>query len=544
MTEDKHCFRCKKVEEEEELIVCLARECKRIVHNKCMQINESKLVEGVLAWYCPFHNETNGAKSKLPLVKDPVVNLIDTTNTDELCMKCKTKVDERNLVGCYSCFRNFHYGCLIQTEKDRLNGSRTVCDRCKTTNNNITRQAPISSSPRTSFESRPNPIRGTSNFSPITLSNDNSQYALNESLHSIQKITLMDLPLVDDNNLSWTTFYDSYQATKRLFLPHEQISRIKKAIKNPDVLQIGGPNLFNSRTFDLAIEKINSRLSKNTNFINKEANALQSLAKLKADSHRKIIEYIDRIANFNITAIAYDDWSFICNKMFINGLAEKLPVFLYNKWINKQANVEQAGEMLKLQHLVDVLEQELPNVNTRYQNSLLPSFDNLHIANKSSRVFTIEGKPNEAKKKFDSKYCWFHKNTYHPSHECRNLWNMDGASVAQLAEKNRRCIICGQEEHNPCPHEDMLRCKIEDCEIKHHALYCPRREARIRDNNHNMLHEFSIVRYDQEELENFQRCLNESGDLNSYNNNNHGESSRFFITEENSDNNSNNNNTN
>jgi len=573
MTEEMYCFRCKEEEQEDDkLVLCLARECKRVVHNKCMQINESKLVEGVLAWYCPFHNESTGAKAKTSLEKEPVVNLIDTTNNDELCERCKTKVDERNLVGCYSCFRSFHYGCLIETEKHRLNGSKTVCDRCKTINNNNTsnlnyesrrgsfngrgrssaygartfhnnRQAPIFSSPRASVENRPNHIQGTSNFSPIALANDNSQYALNESLHSIQKITLMDLPLVDDNNLSWTTFYDSYQATKRLFLPHEQISRIKKAIKNPDVLQIGGPNLFNSRTFDLAIEKINSRLSKNTNFINKEANALQSLAKLKAESHRKIIEYIDRIANFNITAKAYDDWSFICNKMFINGLAEKLPVFLYNKWINKQANVEQAGEMLKLQHLVDVLEQELPNVNTRYQNSLLPSFDNLNIANKSNRMYKTEDKLNEARRKFDSKYCWFHKNTYHPSHECRNLWDMDGKSVALLAEKNRRCIICGQEQHNPCPHEEKLKCKVEECEIKHHALYCPKRESRIRNNNHNdtiVSDDCCIVDYDQKELEDFQRCLNESGDLNSYNNNNHGESSRFFITDESFDNSTNN----
>lgn len=249
------------------------------------------------------------------------------------------------------------------------------------------------------------------------------------------------------------------------------------------------------KTYKRCIENINERLKLNLNSISQEAKEISILPKIKSDQIIKLIEFIDKIRNFNFLAEAYDDLSYINNKMFINEIAEKLPNFLKNKWIDKQFDVESHNFSVKLCHMVEVLDKELPKLELRLRNDKL-KFDSDHNSNKSinhgerfnntNTDSEVEDEIKHEKRiKFDSLYCWFHRNNSHPSNKCKELWKLDGKSVSQLAKESNRCTYCGQRQHSPCPFNKNMKCSVEDCHMKHHALYCYRRKAygKIGDNN-------------------------------------------------------------
>lgn len=460
-------------------------------------------------------NENNTADNFNVVLNNPS-NLRNSNNNQQYLSSLRNEIPQQRAFRANYFRNNMSYGPRNNTTR---NGPRDYSFRA-----NLRQQTNqmFASSPRNSYERNQSHIR-LPNFSSIhnsirmqnpTLVNSSNRDTLSSVNDSVvemmQKFSLRDLPEVTNSHVAWSTFYETYQTTKNLFLPHENVTRIQKAIKDPEVLQIGGPNLLNIRTFDLAIEKINGRLSKNVSFINKEANILQSYAKMRPENYKKLSEFIDKVVNFNHLAIAYNEYSFTCNKIFINGLAEKLPIYLHNKWITKQSQVEFNGESITLSHFVEVLELELPNIDTKIQNSLLPGFDlDSKMKPERQRVHKVEYETTrQHNSKFDGKICWFHKNSYHPTHECRNLWEMNGDAVYELARLNERCNICGQGKHNPCPYKSKLKCSVDGCNENHHALYCLKRKAKnskIKINNNGSSEEEEreislVLRKEEEEL--------------------------------------------
>lgn len=485
-------------------------------------------------------------------VQDEEFSVAEVDN-DPNCPHCKkpliTGFDP--LVKCSGCLRLAHVRCLDHNMKSRVKDFLYTCQTCEnaflrihktrgTIPRNNARQSQTrnrvsfnphnqalgnASSPRRNNEDSVPP---SNNLSPIpqnhgrrssisrNLRDISAPADINESVaEMVNKMSYKELPEVTDANVSWATFYETYTGTKDLFSDYENISRIKKAVKDSVILSIGGSNLFDLRTYDEAIEKINRRVSTDTSFLTKEASELQRVGKFGELSFKKMIEYIDKISNFSTKAKAYNDLSYTTNILFINTLADKFPKAIYNKWIIKQCTVQASRLPIRIKHLVDVLEAELPNLIMRDRMSILMQNNTETRRPEHSRSHNNHtDEETSIKKKFDPKWCWLHKNIFHPTHKCRDLWDMDGKTVAELAAKNNRCTLCGQEKHwiGSCPFK--VTCRVKDCEGKHHALYCYKRSAGWKPkspvpqqtNTHKILEE---VIYDEEEVKHMSELLNE-----------------------------------
>jgi hypothetical protein len=514
----------------------------------------------------------------------------DSSSVQELdCLRCN-EYQESDFISCLGCIRHYHVACLSAMETNRIVDFNFTCEDCfliqsrlsnvtnrlgnvnvssEANNNarrtdrnprrqtrfntfttrmeydpqshghNSNRQNFVSSSPRRTNNVRNSTLPRLSQYSSIENSHarhsapncttrTSQAHSINDSMMlMMEKSSLRELPEVTDSHLSWCTFYETYCNTKSIFMDYENVVRIKKAIKDAEVLQIGGNNLFNVRTYDETLHKINVRLGRNLAFLNTEANALQALSRLKAENYKKIIEFIDRVVNFNNLATAYNESSYTSNKIFINSLSLKLPIYLHNKWVTKQCLIESQQVGLRLQHFVDVLEEELPIASTRYRNSLLPSYDETKGTSKDHRVHNIDVEKSDVRKvRFDSKTCWYHKSNQHPSHKCKLLWKMDGDKVIELAKENNRCIICGQEDHVQCPFREKLKCQVRDCTKKHHSLYCDKRKANWRPKDEMDKKEVS---YDTDEIEEISNELNHTVlDINEDNCHNTREGRKFI----------------
>lgn len=421
------------------------------------------------------------------IFKESIVNLTveskDSKMSDIKCVVCKELID-KDIHVCFGCEDEYHAKCLSDEELLTVeNKFEFLCDECMKIKNNLLKKMKLL--PRHEESKR-------EGSSEVAAANE-STFAV-KAFEFFDKQSVMKLPEVVDTDMSWVTFYESFMSTQHKFTDHEHLVRIQDAIKNVEVMRIGGKGLFNFKTYKKCLKNVNDRLKNNMNTVSSDAKELLKHPLIKPEQYKKLISFIDQIRNFNFLAEAYKDLTYITNKMFITEIADKFPNFIKNKWIDKHFEKESQNEPVTLSHLVDVLDKELPKLELRLRNDqmMLDSDNNSNKSNKNGERFnntnTDEDKEDDKHEniiRFDSDYCWYHRNNSHPSNRCKELWKLDGKSVSQLAKENNRCTFCGQKKHYPCPFNRNMKCIVENCRMKHHALYCFSRKAYNKDDDDN-----------------------------------------------------------
>jgi len=480
----KECFKCKRrATTHEERFECSVPTCGNWIHVNCLKVDE-RTEDYVNSWRCFLHKSEPMFSGKI--FDESSIVLTDSISRNNMsennCVACKESLEGQVIFVCYACEDEYHEECLSVEEaatKER-NKNEFLCDDCDKIQQKVQKR-----------KSRSN----TENV--LHTGNNKDNVFAEKALEYFDKQAVNKLPEVVDTDMSWTVFYEAFSNTHSKFKDTENIIRIQAAIKHPEIKRIGGKGLFNVKTYKRCIENINERLKLNLNSISQDAKEISKFPKIKSDQTSKLIEFIDKIRNFNFLAEAYNDLSYINNKMFINEIAEKIPNFLKNKWIDKQFEVESHNFSVKLCHMVEVLDKELPKLELRLRNDRLklskelkPNFSSKY--NEKNRFNNtqseVENKFDRFKtKKFNGIFCWYHKNNSHPSNKCRDLWKLDGKSVSQLAKERNRCTFCGQEKHFPCPFNKNMKCTVQSCGKRHHALYCfKRRISKTDDDEKNI----------------------------------------------------------
>jgi hypothetical protein len=505
----RHCVKClKRATAQEHRFECAVQNCQIWIHSACLKINEQS-GNYVKKWVCNAHRDLfrtlilspislnnsiehmlNGNIFEEPLLCEELISnlsqLAISTMADQKCFTCLLDLDGE-VYKCFGCEKSFHANCLKSDETLPKDESKLIflCQTCMKIKYNMRQKE---------NEER----RANNNESDNDSDNSDLQYTASETAlrgnteresdiqgacNYFAKMSLHVLPEVVDCDRSWSIFFETFVSTKNKFSHHENVVRIQKAIKNSEIKRIGGKGLFDLKTYETSINYINERLKRNLSTVTSDAKEILKHPRLKIEQYQKIIEFIDKIRNFNYLAEAYNDYSFTRNKMFVSDIADKLPNYIKNKWIDKQYELENGNRPVKLSHLVEVLDKELPKIELRMRNDKMKLDDIKHnkdFKHEKSRfhdINKVDEDNSASNKKFNEKFCWFHKNSSHPSNKCRDLWLLNGRAVAELAKKNERCTYCGQERHFPCPFNKNIKCSLDNCGLKHHALYCYKRNV-------------------------------------------------------------------
>lgn len=409
-------------------------------------------------------------------------------------------------LNCMKIIHNINNSCCNSPKVDNLNNYPTTSNNLN--NNQLHHDYSQNVTTRRNYDRKSihstNYSRNQNVNEKISLSNNSLGNSEMETYFI--KLQYQKLPAVTDSDLSWTVFYSSFIRTKGLFDPDENVIRIQAAIKDETVKRIGGKGLFNPKTYEKCIDDVNKRLKNNINFLSKEASFLEKHGRIKAENKSKLVEYIDKVRNFATLAIAYKDYSYSCNRRFLANIINVVPIFIRNKWETRQAELEDKNIVPSLKHLIEIFDRELPRIEASIRNDELISSDkqsdaktshkgleNNHRLNNSMAEENthqsnenLSNNPNNPNNQF---YCWFHKNNTHPGNKCKSLWNLDGKTVSELAKKAKICTFCGQSQHNPCPFNANLKCRILGCDKMHHSLFCYKRKITDSQINIRNTHE-------------------------------------------------------
>lgn len=395
------------------------------------------------------------------------------------CDACKKEIT-KEIFKCIGCDEIYHEACLTQEEVLTIeNKTEICCDDCAGIQTRLAKRKSQKD------------LGNGSNTEDVTFAERAMDY--------FEKQSCYKLPEVIDTGTSWATFYDAFVSTYSKFSVQQNIVRIQDAIKHEKVKSIGGKGLFLPQTYISCLKFINERLKGNLNTVANDAQEIMKQPRLKVEQNTQIIDYIDKVRNFNCLAVAFKDISFTSNKMFINDIAEKMPSYIKNKWIDKQLELESSETPVRLAHLIDILDKELPKLELRLRNEKLTHFTESKT-NKTTKpeksrfnntnTDSSDDTRRDGNEKYDGKYCWYHKSSSHPSNKCRDLWQMDGKTVADLARKSFRCSYCGQKKHDvsPCPFSKKLICRTKMCGKNHHELYCFKRKIIKKNEVKNNVH--------------------------------------------------------
>ncbi|XP_070502816.1 uncharacterized protein [Chironomus tepperi] len=427
-----------------------------------------------------------------------------TSETVISCEKCSESIVDYEFKACLYCERFKHNSCLSSNE-DRSYDSdakRIICDDCLF---NLATQA-LNDSKKKKLKLKNEQLSSDSDSDSDSSDSDTDnntepdtrnvtvRKVRENTVDYLNKLSLKRLPVVTDDNLSWCVFYEAFKETKNLYSNNENVTRLQDAIKDERVIRIGGKTLFNPKTYEECLKNINKRLKHNLKPLYKEASELENHISIKSHQKAKIIEYIDKLRNFDSLSKAYNEKSYSNNQKFIANVVNVLPTFLKTAWEKKQAKLESKHKSVSLSNLIETLTKFIPTLELSIRNeSFLNSNNRKDKEEKERRRFE---KPRlyhfEDKSKIDNikVKCWYHKSDSHTFNKCKDLWRMNGKDVTAIAKKNGICTYCGNEwsSHKNCPN-DKLKCRVEGCSLPHHSIFCykrkPDRELNKREHHSN-----------------------------------------------------------
>lgn len=455
----------------------------------------------------PFHNNDSssddGHRQKDRNSRPPNNGSKISVNNAAICRKCRQAINGA-VIHCTLCKVCFHYDCLDNNTSKNLNEDDTmICVSCRNDffykqfpNFNATRRVTFNpnrnseflprgndaSSPRPNNEGEYYNMQGNRGPTapPNNDMNDNRRSSIprrsqmNSTNYPEASFLMMDklsnkvLPDCINTSTSWTSFFALYQESKGLYSNAENYKRVTDAIKCGEVKKLGGDNLYDFEMFEETLEEINDLLKDNSNVLAETYNKLK-LHKMETNSFR-LGEHLMELINFTRAAVRHRQLGYINTRQSINSLVYPLPKVIYTKCIKIIAAIRDREP--SMEDLINLLKTEHAIIRTTHAMQ-----GKLDEEIKDKKVFRTYNVAEETVQptKFDGKYCWFHKNTFHPTNKCRNLWSKSGSDVLALAKQQKRCTVCGQEAHNYCPFKPKLKCNIQDCGNNHYSLYCPKR---------------------------------------------------------------------
>ena len=322
-------------------------------------------------------------------------------------------------------------------------------------------------------------------------------------MNMINKTNTKELPRVY-NEMGWEAFYLSYLDTAKYFTLSENHNRVRDALKDKNILKKGGIGLDNLHSFESAMENINRRMKKNQSYLIGPANELRNARPPAPEDSAKVVDLMEKILDFVNMANKYHDKNYWNNREFITEITQKLPHGVHTRWIRKTIDIKKKNRSPNLGDLGNCLNLELEVQEEFVAEQRL--FKGKPSGNKQEKV--VEQKKNKSEGNDENwihntteeescyhkvnqdvanlKYCWLHKSNEHNYSSCKDLWNMDGKEVHEMALKKERCTICGQRKHTFCPAVKMLKCKT--CGQEHHALFCIHRKgnATTKDSYHTL----------------------------------------------------------
>lgn len=493
----------------EKIINCDHEDCEKWIHFKCRKSRYSSVNS---KWLCVIHkaskselNNSNSDQSYISIISDSNMEKNEENDSILMCVKCLLEINDAEFKECKLCDKVKHDNCLSVNEIKSYDedDKKNICDAClfflaNESLKKINQKKSIIKNEQDSSESDEDESDSENKSSSDDSDNENSTQNVtqrklikntrvntNDYLH---KLSLKRLPIVNDDNLSWSVFYEAFKETKHLFSHNENITRIQDAILDEKVKKIGGKTLFNPKTYEICIKSINKRLKHNLKPLYKEASELEFHVAIKSHQKAKIIEFIDKLRNFESLAQAYEEHSYSNNQKFLANVINVLPTFLKVAWEKKQAKLEMKRKKVTLKKVIDTLTEFIPILELSIRNE---SFTNQSTNTRKEkddrrrfekpRLYHFES--NRFKENNTNTKCWFHKINNHPFNKCKSLWSMDGKAVTEIAKKNGICTYCGKEwlTHKNCPN-NKLKCNIEGCSLPHHSIFCFKRKANNETN--------------------------------------------------------------
>lgn len=295
------------------------------------------------------------------------------------------------------------------------------------------------------------------------------------------------LPIVETVDTKWSIFYDLFKESRKFFSNSENVLRIQHSIKCREIIDIGGVNLFDPRAYWQAIKLIDKRLNQSYNLLQKETAEIIKLKKLKYEGdHKKIIEFINKIVNYNAIVAKYGSKKHETDDRVISHIGNIMPNSMLNGWHKLKSKLEEKSSVVSISHISEYLGKQVAYITSKMQAEELDPWKETGYANKPFKRIESYNKRTYntfSSNKFhsgstnsqSSTYCWFHKANGHSAFKCYKLWEMSGKEVSDLARKNNICTFCGHMKHKDCPAAKNLNCKIENCNFKHHILFCYKR---------------------------------------------------------------------
>lgn len=303
----------------------------------------------------------------------------------------------------------------------------------------------------------------------------------------IQKEANRELPICTDSKRTFLALYDTYQQTRHLFSPVENLNRITKAIKSADVLELGGSYLSQLDYFEGKLDRINEEYRR-VDIVDEDYRTLISGEPIAERDLKGIVTYLrDLISLLDIT-IKTEGPNCHSGNTKIRTLLRRLPSTVKDKFdkdfvaktdLDGRVITMNGGSLresvIKIQNLYSV---KLARLECEKADTMLTKSKDHKSYN--TVISTEEDKPN--------KRCWFHNTQNHPASKCSYLWGLSGTIAIAEADKKGRCIECGFRKHfdDRCPIIKNLTCNIKGCSDKHYSMFCPKRTPRAKKiNNHH-----------------------------------------------------------
>ncbi|KAL7026646.1 hypothetical protein ACKWTF_005114 [Chironomus riparius] len=291
------------------------------------------------------------------------------------------------------------------------------------------------------------------------------------------------LPIVDNVDTKWSVFYDLFKQSRKMFSDSENVLRIQRSIKSKEILEIGGINLFDPRTYWLSLKLIDERLAKSFNLLYRETNEIIKIKKLRNDiESKKLIEFINKIINYSSIVERYGKRKHKMDERVISHIGNIMPYSLVNGWHKIKSRLEEKNKTVCIKNVAEYLSKQVPHINSKMQaeeidpwkeNNTKPFKKNDFQFKRSYNTHSTSDNNNDS-----INYCWMHKSKGHSSFDCSKLWESSGKEVTELARSNGICTFCGLKRHKDCHTGKSLNCKIENCNLKHHMLFCYKRPGK------------------------------------------------------------------
>lgn len=536
---ENKCTVCKKhYNFKDKRVSCTKNKCNKWIHVECLRKKFKNSANEI--WSCKDHiNVVNSSSSSSILSKDSIMTLkeekIGESSKAKSCVKCNNVISDNSFKACVSCENLFHNTCLsaIEVKSFMPEDEKIICEGCmleiskvsyhkKGKNMKMKRQndsdSEIDSESDDNEDDSENEVEKDEQdkdpYKFVTVRKDrenknnnghNDNNIQNDSMPGdvvdyFKKLSFRKLPLVVDSDLSWSIFYEAFVKTKSYFTDLENITRLQDAIQDERVKKIGGKNLFNSKTYEACLKDINRRLKYNFNAIYKEASEIENQSPIKSFQKAKIVEFIDKLRNFDMLAKAYNETSYLHSKKFLANIANVLPMYLKTAWEKKQSKLEQKHKEVTLSTLVKVLVKFIPELELSMRNDAFTGNNKKDGNEREKKRFE---KPRLYHTDFNSEKpvnkklafrCWLHNSDDHKFNNCSELWKLDGREVSKIARRRGICTYCGEvwSDHQNCPSKNKLKCRTEGCNFPHHSLFCfkrnpnkehDKRENKIKNNN-------------------------------------------------------------